>query len=112
MKYLLLIIGGIVLIPLLLIYDVFAWGYTLYWGCIWLSPVIGINLHSSFHALIAIMLLVRAILPSNHHAIGEQTIVNKNDDVRYKIETDVNWIGILGMPWMTMLILWGFHFIL
>lgn len=99
MKTFLAVIGGLLLIPFLIIYGAFVNGFLLYKAWIWYSPIIGSNVVISFHGAIAIMLIVGLF---HQYSTKE----DKDDDWKHMLT-----VGIV-TPWLVLLILWGFTFIL
>lgn len=103
MKLFLAVIGGIIFFPLLLIYSAFVHGFLLYKAWEWYSLVIGVHYSLSLHAAVAIFLIVGLFksVPSN-----TKTLDNK------EIKETTNWGAAILTPWIILLILWGFKFIL
>jgi len=92
-------IGGMVLLPLLLIYGAFVNGFILYKACIWYFPIIGVHYILSFHGAIAIMLIFNTF---TYRSSNEE----KGEDWKTKLA-----VALL-TPWFMLLVLWGFTFIL
>lgn len=105
MKGLILVLSTLVLIPALVIYDAFAWGYVFYKGVIWFSPIIYKPISLSYHGAIALLLLY-SVLKSGKGGTSKKTI----DGV--EIKEDYNFYILFTLPWFMLLVLYGFTYIL
>jgi len=101
MKSFLAVVGGIFLIPILIILGAFIQGFVLYKACLWYFPIIGLHFNLSFYGSVAVMLIVGIFRPLRMK--NEQ---QKKGEVWYELA------GALIGPWITLLVLWGFTFIL
>jgi hypothetical protein len=101
MKSFLTVLGGFVAVSLLIIYGAFVQGFVLFraWG--WFAPIIKIHYIMGFHSAIAVMLI------ANLFRLYSTSLKGKEDEDKYVI------LGTaLIAPWIILLILWGFTFIL
>lgn len=105
MKSFLEVIGLIVLIPILLIYDTFVYGFMIFKSLHWYLPVIGYPCNITYHGAIAIMLLITI------YRVCVTDTTTKSVDGS-EIKSEPNYPAAILLPWLILLILWGFTFIL